>query len=229
MSKELISVSRLHKYFYQGGRELHILKGLDLKVNEGEDLCIVGASGAGKSTLLHILGTLDRPTSGHVSYRGEELFFKTDEELSHFRNQTMGFVFQFHHLLSEFTAVENAEMPGRIKGLTKAQAHKRAVELLDQLGLGHRLGHYPSELSGGEQQRVAVARALFCQPEVLLADEPTGNLDTENSLWIQNLFFQLKEEFGLTLIFVTHDQSLSQSFSRTLCLKDGQWVDAPSI
>jgi len=204
--------------------QLRILKGLDFEVLSGEAVCILGASGAGKSTFLHILGTLDRPTRGHVIFDGEDLFRKSDNDLSGFRSQRLGFVFQFHHLLSEFTALENVMMPGRIAGLAVTDCRHRAQGLLEYLGLGPRLTHYPSELSGGEQQRVAIARALFHKPTLLLADEPTGNLDSENSLKIQDLFFQLKEEMGLTLIVVTHDTRFASRFPRSVRMADGQWV-----
>lgn len=204
--------------------KLQILRGLDFEIVAGEAVCILGASGAGKSTFLHILGTLDRPTSGTVYYNGEDLFRKNDNELSAFRSQRLGFVFQFHHLLSEFTALENVMMPGRIAGLHHNDCRKRAQGLLEYLGLAHRLTHYPSELSGGEQQRVAIARSLFHKPQLLLADEPTGNLDSENSQKIQDLFFQLKQEMGLTLVVVTHDTKFAARFPRSVRMADGQWV-----
>ncbi len=203
---------------------LHILRGLDFEVVRGEAVCILGASGAGKSTFLHILGTLDRPTRGTVYYQSEDLFTKNDNELSSFRSRMLGFVFQFHHLLGEFTALENVMMPGRIAGHTVAECRARAQSLLDYLGLTPRLTHYPSQLSGGEQQRVAIARSLYHKPLILLADEPTGNLDSENSLKIQDLFFQLKEEMGLTLIVVTHDTRFAGRFPRSVKMADGQWV-----
>ncbi len=203
---------------------LSILRGLDFEVVHGEAVCILGASGAGKSTFLHILGTLDRPTKGSVYYHSEDLFAKNDAALSAFRAQRMGFVFQFHHLLSEFDALENVMMPGRILGQPILDCRARAKSLLDYLGLSHRLTHFPSELSGGEQQRVAIARALFHRPQLLLADEPTGNLDSENSQKIQDLFFQLKEEMGLTLIVVTHDTRFAARFPRSIRMADGQWV-----
>lgn len=203
---------------------LPILRGLDFEVVRGEAVCILGASGAGKSTFLHILGTLDRPTRGSVYYQSEDLFAKNDAELSAFRSQKLGFVFQFHHLLSEFNALENVMMPGRISGQPVQECRTRAMVLLDYLGMSHRLTHYPSQLSGGEQQRIAIARALFHRPQILLADEPTGNLDSENSLKIQDLFFQLKEEMGLTLITVTHDTRFAARFPRSVKMADGQWI-----
>jgi lipoprotein-releasing system ATP-binding protein len=203
---------------------LKILRGLDFEVVGGEAVCILGASGAGKSTFLHILGTLDRPTRGTVYFNGDDLFARNDADLSAFRSQKLGFVFQFHHLLSEFTALENVMMPGRIANQSLPECKARARSLLDYLGLTHRLAHYPSQLSGGEQQRVAIARALFHKPQLLLADEPTGNLDSENSLKIQDLFFQLKEEMGLTLVVVTHDSRFAARFPRSVKMADGQWV-----
>ena len=216
----MITVHRLEKTI----GKLPILRGLDFEVAPGEAVCILGASGAGKSTFLHILGTLDRPTRGSVTFEGRDLFTKSDAELSRFRSSKMGFVFQFHHLLSEFSALENVMIPGRIAGQPVAVCRTRARQLLDHLGLNHRLAHYPSELSGGEQQRVAIARALFHQPPLLLADEPTGNLDSENSQRIQDLFFQLKEEMGLTLVTVTHDIRFAARFKRSVRMADGQWI-----
>lgn len=203
---------------------LQILRGLDFEIVAGEAVCILGASGAGKSTFLHILGTLDRPSSGTVYFHGEDLFAKSDNDLSAFRSKMLGFVFQFHHLLSEFTALENVMMPGRIAGMHPKDCRYRASGLLDYMGLSHRLTHYPSELSGGEQQRVAIARALFHRPPILLADEPTGNLDSENSRKIQDLFFQLKQEMGLTLVVVTHDTQFASRFPRSIRMADGNWV-----
>jgi lipoprotein-releasing system ATP-binding protein len=203
---------------------LPILRGLDFEVYAGEAVCILGASGAGKSTFLHILGTLDRATSGTVIWMGENLSDRSDDELSRLRNEKMGFVFQFHHLLQEFTAIENVMLPGKIAGLKPSFCKARAEELLDLLGMSHRFHHYPSELSGGEQQRVSIARALFQRPQVLLADEPTGNLDTENSLRIQELFFDLKKKMNLTLVAVTHDIGFAMKFPRSVRMADGQWV-----
>lgn len=216
----MIRASKIEKQYGQ----LQILRGLDFEAAQGEAVCILGASGAGKSTFLHILGTLDRPSRGSVTFNGEDLFHKSDAELSAFRSQKLGFVFQFHHLLSEFNALENVMMPGRISGMPVHDARSRALSLLDYLGLSARRTHYPSQLSGGEQQRVAIARALFHKPVLLLADEPTGNLDSENSQKIQDLFFQLKHEMGLTLIVVTHDTRFAGRFPRSVRMADGQWV-----
>ena len=220
---ELIVARGVTKTYSQGAGILKVLKGLNLTILEKDAICIRGASGAGKSTLLHILGTLDRPTQGEIFYRGEDLLTKDDEQSAKFRGQKMGFVFQFHHLLSEFSALENVMMPCRIAGLSKKESFGRAEELLVELGLRDRLTHFPSELSGGEQQRVAIARALVRGPEILFADEPTGNLDVANGMKIQELFFDLKERKGLTLVVVSHDLDFGRRFPRVLTLRDGQW------
>jgi len=220
----ILSARSICKSFPMGRGKLEILKGLDLQIEQGEAICIIGVSGAGKSTLLHILGTLDRPTLGCVFYRGRDLFRQSDDELARFRGEKLGFVFQFHHLMSEFTALENITMPARISGMKARIARERAGELMAGLGLSDRKNHYPSELSGGEQQRVAIARALLNEPEILLADEPTGNLDTKNSRRIQELFFELKERMGITLIVVSHDREFAKQFPRVLHIKDGLWL-----
>jgi lipoprotein-releasing system ATP-binding protein len=190
----LLQSRAVTKVYQTGLSRLQILKGIDLQIQEGEAVSIIGASGAGKSTLLHILGTLDRPTSGQIFFKSKDLSRMSDEDLARFRNSTMGFVFQFHHLMKEFTALENVMMPCRIAGLSHKESERAAREILAVVGLGMRVNHFPNELSGGEQQRVAVARALVRKPAVLLADEPTGNLDTANGQLIQDLFFQLKKE-----------------------------------
>lgn len=224
MNEPILKLERIHKVYNRDhNSRVEVLKGVDLDIYEGEAVCILGASGAGKSTLLHILGTLDAPTLGRALYKKQDLSQKSDEELALFRNTELGFVFQFHHLLSEFTALENVMLPARIGGASEAAAKERAMELLVQLGLESRVDHFPSEMSGGEQQRVAVARALVQKPKILLADEPTGNLDTENSRQIQELFFSLKRKLGLTLVVVTHDPNFAMRFPRRLTLKDGQW------
>lgn len=220
----LLQATGIKKSYRMGRTLLEVLKGIDLTVFEGEALAIVGASGAGKSTLLHILGTLDRPTSGQVLFSGKNLFLESDETLARFRNTTIGFTFQFHHLLAEFSALENVMMPARIAGLSPPDCRRSAEQILTKLGLGGRLNHFPSELSGGEQQRVAIARALVRSPRVLLADEPTGNLDQANGRQIQDLFFQLKEDLGITLIVVTHDSNFASRFPRTLTIVDGRWT-----
>jgi lipoprotein-releasing system ATP-binding protein len=214
----------LTKQYRMGERQLEILRGVDVKIYPGEALCIVGPSGAGKSTLLHILGTLDRPTAGQVLFEGHDLTIKSDDELAAFRSSTMGFVFQFHHLLAEFTALENVAMPCRVAGEKARPGREQAEKLLVEMGLGDRLHHHPSELSGGEQQRVAIARALVRKPRILFVDEPTGNLDSQNGVKIQDLFFQLKRDLGLTLVAVTHDHRFAARFPRRLVLQDGQWM-----
>lgn len=224
MSELLIYGQGLSKSYPMGLKRLEVLKKVDIQIQKGEAVCIVGSSGAGKSTLLHILGTLDRPSLGRLLFKGRELTKMNDDDLAEFRNTSMGFVFQFHHLLAEFTALENVTMPGLIAGKSKKYCEDRAHELLKLLGLDARSHHFPSELSGGEQQRVSVARALFSNPEVLFADEPTGNLDTANGLLIRDLFFELKEKLGLTLVVVTHDRDFAQAFPRILSMKDGEWA-----
>ncbi len=223
-NNSLIYAKNIRKNFHQGKKELPVLKGIDLQVQRGEALCILGSSGAGKSTLLHILGTLDTPSSGQVYFQGENLFLKTDDELASFRNKHLGFIFQFHHLLSEFTALENIMMPARIAGLSKAECQDRAKELIELMGLTDRSAHYPTEMSGGEKQRIAIARALMQSPDILLADEPTGNLDTANGNKIKDLFLDLQRRLNLTIIVITHDQNLARSFPRILQMKDGRWL-----
>ncbi len=223
MNSLLVARGVTKSYPMAGGR-LEILKGIDLTIEKGEAISIVGSSGAGKSTLLHILGTLDRPTLGKVLHRGIDLTKMTDEEVASHRNATMGFVFQFHHLLAEFSALENVAMPLRIGGDAPIVALARAEEQLIQMGLKDRLHHRPSELSGGEQQRVAIARSIVRKPEILFADEPTGNLDTQNAARIQDLLFELQKSMGLTLVVVTHDTAFAARFPRALRMRDGQWA-----
>jgi len=218
----LIEVKELKKVFYTKAGALEVLKGINLKVNHSEMLAIVGASGVGKSTLLHILGTLDRPTEGQVLYDGKEIFSLTDEELSHFRNKKIGFVFQFHHLLSDFTALENVMMPLLVAGLNWDEAKQRAENLLQTLGIGGRLNHKPAELSGGEQQRVAVARALVVNPLVVLADEPTGNLDTSTGRALFQLLKDLNKRFKTTFIIVTHNEEIANQCDRVVKMVDGR-------
>jgi lipoprotein-releasing system ATP-binding protein len=201
--------------------DLPILKGVDLQIKAGELVAIVGASGAGKSTLLHILGTLDKPDAGEIFLDGEALHQLKASQLSAFRNRSIGFVFQFHHLLPEFTALENVCIPGFIANKAKKEVEKRAKELLGILNLSARLDHKPSALSGGEQQRVAVARALMNSPKLLLADEPSGNLDSANAADLHRLFLTLKRELNQTSIIVTHNTELSNMADRTLVMKDG--------
>ena len=212
---------------YRGGdgEPIHVLDGVDLGVRRGEMVAIVGASGAGKSTLLHVLGALDRPTRGTVTLDGEPLHGRADEELAAIRNRKIGFVFQFHHLLREFSALENVMMPLRIAGIDLRQARSRAEELLSRVGLSGRMSHRPGELSGGEQQRTAVARALAIDPAVLLADEPSGNLDHTNSERLHDLFSQLASDLEISMVVVTHNRSLASRADRALLLEDGRLRD----
>jgi lipoprotein-releasing system ATP-binding protein len=203
---------------------LQVLKGVDVEIKRGEVVTIVGASGAGKSTLLHILGTLDNPDYGSVSINNEHVFMKGSSELARFRNKHIGFVFQFHNLLPEFSALENVMIPGFIQGRGKAELTKRANELLDLLGIKDRGTHKPSELSGGEQQRVAVARALVNSPSLILADEPSGNLDSKNATELHNLFFKLRQDLGQTFVIVTHNTEFAAMADRKIELKDGYVV-----
>ena len=222
MNNEIIlSAKRVTKSYCSKESRLEVLKGVNLSIKKSEAVCIMGVSGAGKSTLLHILGTLDKPTSGQVYYKRENLNSKTGDELALFRNKKIGFVFQFHHLLPELTALENVALPARIGGFSKKEAGVKAKNWLKNLGLQKRIHHYPSEMSGGERQRVAIARALIQKPEILLADEPSGNLDTENGRIIQDLFFKLQKDLSLTLVVVTHNQEFASSFPRVYHLKNG--------
>ena len=202
---------------------LEVLRGVDVTIEKGEVVSIVGPSGAGKTTLLQILGTLDRPDSGSVTYDGVEMNRLNNNELARFRNKNIGFVFQFHQLLPEFTTAENVAIPALIGGEKNEIAFKRAKELLDYLGLSNRLDHKPSQLSGGERQRVAVARALINQPKVILADEPSGSLDTANKQELHKLFFKLREDFQQTFVIVTHDETLAEEADRTLHMIDGNF------
>ncbi|WP_343703420.1 ABC transporter ATP-binding protein [Chitinophaga sp.] len=203
---------------------LSVLKGVDISVSKGEIVTIVGSSGAGKSTLLHILGTLDVPSGGEVLINGVSTGALQGKKLADFRNRHIGFIFQFHHLLPEFSALENVCIPGFIAGAKKSAVKERAVYLLETLGLGERLEHRPNELSGGEQQRVAVARALINKPDVIMADEPTGNLDSRNARELHQLFLQLRDQFGQTFIIVTHNEELATLSDRQLVMKDGKIV-----
>jgi lipoprotein-releasing system ATP-binding protein len=202
--------------------QLCVLNDVSLNVETGQVISIVGPSGAGKSTLLHILGTLDKPDKGTVKLEGISVFGQSDKQLPKYRNQNIGFIFQFHHLLPEFTALENVCIPAFIAGQSTATAEKRAKELLERLKLSHRIQHKPGELSGGEQQRVAVARALMMQPKLILADEPSGNLDTENAHALHQLFFDLRNEFKQTFIIVTHNDDLANMADRKIVMKDGK-------
>ncbi|HZL77071.1 MAG TPA: ABC transporter ATP-binding protein [Bacteroidales bacterium] len=205
--------------------DLKVLKGINIDINDREVVSIVGASGAGKTTLLHIIGTLDKPDNGKIQYNETDVSRLKGKSLASFRNNNIGFVFQFHQLLPEFTALENVCIPAYIAGKSKVEAEKRAAELLGFLNLSDRLGHKPSELSGGEQQRVAVARALVNNPSVILADEPSGNLDTENKNELHKLFFKLRDTFGQTIVIVTHDRQLANMSDRIFQIKDGMIVN----
>ena len=207
---------------YKNFGEVEILKGVDLLIKKGEIVSIVGSSGAGKTTLLQVLSSLLNTDKGSVFYDGEEISRYSSNKISEFRNQNIGFVFQFHHLLPEFNAIENVMIPAFIKGISKKEAEQQAKSLLNRLGLSHRINHKPSELSGGEQQRLATARALINQPKVIFADEPSGNLDSKNADELHELFFQLRDEFQQTFVIVTHDQKLSNLCDRELKMVDGK-------
>jgi lipoprotein-releasing system ATP-binding protein len=216
----MLSGKNIHKSY----GALEVLKGIDLEINKGEIVSIVGASGAGKTTLLQIIGTLDKPTSGTVQFDGQDISSLSEKRQAAFRNMNIGFVFQFHHLLPEFTALENLCIPAFIAGVSLKDAKRRALELLDFLHLSDRSEHKPSALSGGEQQRVAVARALMNHPSVILADEPSGNLDSANAKELHALFFTLRKEFNQTFIIVTHNQELAEMSDRKLMMVDGRIV-----
>jgi len=218
----MIEAVNLTKSFKMEGLELTVLKGVNLTIARGEMLAIVGASGAGKSTLLHILGTLDRPSSGTVLFEGQDLFTLSDQKQAEFRNRRIGFVFQFHHLLPEFSALENVCLPAYIQNRSAQDVRGEAISLLKDVGLEHRLTHKPGELSGGEQQRVAVARALIQHPNLVLADEPTGNLDTHTGDALFNLMRVLNRSRGITFVIVTHNEKLSAQADRIIHMEDGQ-------
>ena len=222
---KFIEVKDLKKVFTTNGSEVAALKGIDLGIKRGETLAVVGVSGSGKSTLLHILGTLDRPSDGVVLYEEKDVFKQNEKELAIFRNREIGFVFQFHYLLPEFSAVENVMMPLLIQGISEKSAKESAISVLQRVGLGNRLDHRPGELSGGEQQRVAIARAVVLKPKVILADEPTGNLDLETGVSILELFLKLNEEEGITLVLVTHNPAVAMRLKRRIKLLDGRIVD----
>ena len=222
----VLETANLRKTFQSGDSELVVLDGIDFSVAGGEIVSIVGASGVGKSTLLHVIGTLLRPSSGGVLIGGKDVFGLPDQQLSRFRNRRIGFVFQFHHLLPEFSAEENVMLPVLIGGGARGAARERAVELLDSVSLADRSAHYPAELSGGEQQRVAVARALAASPEIVLADEPSGNLDDRSSADLHDLIWTLRERFGQAFVLVTHDEALADRADRKLRLAGGLLADA---
>jgi len=226
-TRELISIRELNKSFTNGGVGVDILKDLNFELHSGETAAVVGASGIGKSTLLHIIGTLERPDSGQLLFRGEDIFRYDDVALAKFRNESIGFVFQFHHLLPEFSAVENAMMPALINGQSRRQAAEAAETILVRVGLKDRLKYKVGKLSGGEQQRVALARALVLGPSALLADEPTGNLDNVNSQLVHELLLELNQEFSMTLIVVTHNMELASFMSRRVTITDGKLEELP--
>ncbi len=221
MPQPIVVVEDLHKTFVHMGRSLEVLRGIDLTIEEGEVMAIVGSSGAGKSTLLHCIGTLDIPTQGRIRLGRDGLTGLSGSKLASIRNRMIGFVFQFHHLLPEFNALENVMMPGLIQGMSHAEVAAPAKALLEEVGLGPRATHRPGELSGGEQQRVALARALVLSPKLILADEPTGNLDSKTGDAIQKLFFEINAKHGTTIVVVTHDLAFAKSMPRVVSMKDG--------
>jgi lipoprotein-releasing system ATP-binding protein len=225
MSQPLVAVDKLEKVFTTRQHRVEVLKDLDLELQVKDTLAVVGASGTGKSTLLHILGTLDRPSGGQVLHEGENLFARSPRDQARFRNRQIGFVFQFHHLLPEFTALENTMMPHLIARVRKQEAREKAEEILTQVGLKERLFHRIGELSGGEQQRVAIARALIRSPQLILADEPTGNLDRKTGEQIIELFNRLNRDQGVTFLMVTHNQELARRFRRRVEIVDGKAVE----
>lgn len=220
----LLSVKNLHKSFVEGGEEIRVLQGLDLELKAGERLAVIGESGVGKSTLLHVLGTLDRPTAGEILYQGKEIPLDDEIALAHFRNREIGFVFQFHYLLPDFTALENVTFPALIQGVEAQRARREAMQLLEKVGLKDRMQHRPGKLSGGEQQRVAVARSVILQPKLILADEPTGSLDLRIGAEVQDLLFQLNEEKGIALIVATHNREFAEKIGRRVELQAGRLV-----
>ena len=222
----LVEVKGLWKRFQSGERTIEVLRGVDLEIQPGESLAIVGQSGIGKSTLLHVLGGLDAPSAGSVLFRGEDLFAKDADERAAFRNATLGFVFQFHHLLPEFSAIENVMMPGLIQGLSRDEMRSRGTAMLRDVGLSHRVEHAVGKLSGGERQRVAVARALVLDPPLVLADEPTGNLDPATGDQVAELLFEMNRTRGTTLVVVTHSKRMADRLGRVLVLTGGKLVES---
>lgn len=221
----LVEVRDLHKHFLHAGRVIEVLRGIDLKIQRGDMISVEGASGVGKSTLLHVLGTLDLPTAGTIEFEGVDITKFSPARLDEFRGRRIGFVFQFHHLLPEFTAIENVMMPALIQRVAKRQARDWAIELLGRVGLEHRMTHRPGQLSGGEQQRVALARALVMRPSLLLADEPTGNLDSVTSREMHDLFFEFNRDFGITMVVVTHNRELAAMLPQQIHMLDGRLED----
>lgn len=218
----LLEVQGLHKTFIEAGEEIHVLRGLDLLLAEGERLAIVGESGVGKSTLLHLLGTLDRPSGGRVIYRGKDLSSLNEDDLSQIRNREIGFVFQFHYLLPDFNALENVMLPALIRGWGWEKAREEAARLLEMVGLQERMSHRPGKLSGGEQQRVAVARSVILEPQLILADEPTGDLDPSTGEEIQNLLFRLNEERRVAFVVATHNRRFAARVGVQMELREGR-------
>lgn len=229
MTETLIQIRDLKKSYWLDEREIPVLRGFDLDIARGERLSITGASGSGKSTFLHVLGTLDLPSQGTVLFEGRDIFKSTPAELAAFRNRTIGFVFQFHHLLPEFSALENVMMPAMIQRMATAESEARARAMLALVGLSHRVDHRPGELSGGEQQRVAIARALVLEPKLLLADEPTGNLDEDNAAGIHDLLDRMNEKIGLTVVLVTHSSRLAERMGRRLVMQEGRAVESGGV
>jgi lipoprotein-releasing system ATP-binding protein len=225
----LIEIRELYKSFETPAARIDVLRGVELRLGVGDRVAIVGQSGVGKSTLLHILGTLDRPSSGTVRFEGEDVFAKSPEELARLRNRFLGFVFQFHHLLPEFSAIENVMMPGLIQGRGFAEMRERAERILGEVELAHRLDHAVGKLSGGERQRVAVARALVLEPPVVLADEPTGNLDPQTGAHVAELLFEMNRRHGTTLVVVTHSARMAERLGHTLALVEGRLVEAAGL
>lgn len=218
------TVNIVKDYKISKEKSIRVLKGINIEVNEGEIISLVGPSGAGKSTLLHIIGTLDKPTAGELFVEDKNVFSMSSNELAHFRNSRIGFIFQFHHLLPEFSALENVCIAAMISGKSMKSVESRAKEMLEEVGLADRIHHKPSELSGGEAQRVAIARALINSPKVILADEPTGNLDTHNSDEITHIIFELRKKYKQTFVIVTHNEKLASMTDRTLNMIDGNLV-----
>ncbi len=223
-SRAFVRIEGLAKTYLMGDRRLEVLRGIDLDIADGELVALTGPSGAGKSTFLHLLGTLDVPTRGRILFEGEDVFERGEEGLASFRNQTIGFVFQSHHLLPEFTALENTMMPALIRRVSRAEARRRATEMLAEVGLADRMEHRPGELSGGEQQRVALARALCLGPRLLLADEPTGNLDPQTAEGIHGLLTALNARLRITMVVVTHNERLASALPKRLRLLEGRLV-----
>jgi lipoprotein-releasing system ATP-binding protein len=218
----LLRAEALDKSFFDAGREVRVLHGLEMEVKAGEEIAVVGQSGVGKSTLLHVLGSLETPTAGKVYFEGQDLFALGDRALAEFRNRKLGFVFQFHYLLADFTALENVMMPGLIARMVEREVARRAGEMLELVGLADKLHRRPAELSGGEQQRVAVARAVVLHPRLVLADEPTGNLDPQTADEVHQLFHLLNRQLGITLVIATHNERLTRSMGRALRLREGR-------